>query len=211
MKVQTPQPAVPCPACGEGFLQRCQEVQDVEHAGHEGQVPVMYSVCRACGSELAGAEEALANKRAMIAFRKRAEGLMEGAAVRSFRERFVLSQETAAALFGGGKVAFSRYENDDVAQSGSMDTLLKLCDARPVNIRQIARMKGVRLGLETTQRLDDHFRGQLRLLGSKIQKELDRRREKARQTVQPLPANDSNRHHPFSLVQRRAEPWEEAA
>ncbi len=150
--------AVKCPACGEGTLHRRRELRDVEHAGQRGQVLVSFSVCDHCGSELAGAEEALANKRAMIAFRKQVGGLLDGAAVRAFRERFELSQETAAALFGGGKVGFSRYENDDVAQSEGMDTLLRLCMAEPQNLLQIARLKGLQLSADTMRRIDDHLR-----------------------------------------------------
>lgn len=158
MTVTLPRIAARCPACGEGELHSREELREVEHAGQHGRVPVVFSVCDQCGSEVAGAAEALANKRAMIAFRKRVDGLMDGAAVRAFRERFALSQEEAATLFGGGKVGFSRYENDDVAQSEGMDTLLRLCAAVPENLRQVARLKGVQLSPQTTRRLDEFLR-----------------------------------------------------
>ncbi|QJC54805.1 Antitoxin MqsA [Polaromonas vacuolata] len=37
-----------------------------------------------------------------------------------------MTQGQAARLFGGGPVAFTKYENDDVAQAESMDNLLRL-------------------------------------------------------------------------------------
>jgi hypothetical protein len=60
----------------------------------------------------------------------------------------------AAALFGGGKVGFCRYEYNDVVQSEAMDTLLRLCAAVPENLRHVARLKGVRLSEETIARLE---------------------------------------------------------
>ncbi|OOC08897.1 hypothetical protein [Thioalkalivibrio halophilus] len=59
-----------CPACGEGRLEPRESTQQVEHAGVEGTIPLRYAVCDVCGSEVAEADEARANKRAMMAFRK---------------------------------------------------------------------------------------------------------------------------------------------
>jgi transcriptional regulator with XRE-family HTH domain len=44
----------------------------------------------------------------------------------ALRKRYGLNQQQAARLFGGGPVAFSKYENDDVAHSEAMDKLLRL-------------------------------------------------------------------------------------
>jgi HTH-type transcriptional regulator/antitoxin MqsA len=67
-----------------------------------------------------------ANKRAVMAFRKQVDGLLSGADIAALRERYKLNQKQAARLFGGGPVAFSKYENDDVAHSEAMDKLLRL-------------------------------------------------------------------------------------
>jgi HTH-type transcriptional regulator/antitoxin MqsA len=52
--------------------------------------------------------------------------LLSGAEIAALRERYKLNQKQAARLFGGGPVAFSKYENDDVAHSEAMDKLLRL-------------------------------------------------------------------------------------
>jgi transcriptional regulator with XRE-family HTH domain len=44
----------------------------------------------------------------------------------STREKYQLTQAQAAKLFGGGPVAFSKYENDNVAHSEAMGNLLRL-------------------------------------------------------------------------------------
>ena len=116
-----------CPACGEGHLEAREERHTIEHGGVSGDIPLYLMVCSECGSELAGAKEAKANKRAAVAFRKQAEGLLTGTEMREAQRAMGLSQSMAATLFGGDQVAFSRYENDDVTQSEAMDGLVRLC------------------------------------------------------------------------------------
>lgn len=141
-----------CPACGEGRLEARESTQQVEHAGVEETIPLHYAVCDVCGSEVAEAEEARANKRAMMTFRKHAEGLLTGSEMREARRALRLTQSQAAQLFGGGKVAFSRYENDDIAQSEAMDSLVRVCLARAETLSWLASHKGVPLPADTSVR-----------------------------------------------------------
>lgn len=61
-----------CPICETGQLHTQTEWIYVENLGQQGQAESHYSECDACGSEQAGATEVLFNKRAMVAFKKRA-------------------------------------------------------------------------------------------------------------------------------------------
>lgn len=115
-----------CPVCGEGQLRERVVQEMTEYKGRTAETPLYFSECDACGSEQADAAQTRANKRAMIAFRKRVDGLLTGAEVRAVRERLGVNQAEAARIFGGGPVAFSKYENDDVMQSEAMDKLLRL-------------------------------------------------------------------------------------
>ncbi len=115
-----------CPVCGAGPVTDHVEQVDAEYKGHQARVPSRYQMCGACGSDFAGAAEMRANKRAVMAFRKQVDGLLSGAEIVALRERYKLNQKQAARLFGGGPVAFSKYENDDVAHSEAMDKLLRL-------------------------------------------------------------------------------------
>ena len=99
---------------------------EAEYNGHKGNVPLHYQLCDACMSDSAGAVQMRANKRGMVAFRKQVDGLLSGAEILALRKRYGLNQQQAARLFGGGPVAFSKYENDDVAHSEAMDKLLRL-------------------------------------------------------------------------------------
>ncbi|MDP2370129.1 type II toxin-antitoxin system MqsA family antitoxin [Rhodoferax sp.] len=115
-----------CPICGEGHVTEGMVMTEHAYKGTTTSLPLRFTTCDTCGSESAGLEESRANKRAAMAFRKSVDGLLTGAEICALRERFKLTQTQAANLFGGGPVAFSKYENDDVAQSEAMDNLLRL-------------------------------------------------------------------------------------
>lgn len=115
-----------CPLCGEGHVTGAVQLIESEYKGRVEQLPLHFKVCDVCTSDFAGAEENKLNKRALIAFRKKVDGLLTGDEITALRKTYKLTQLQAAQLFGGGPVAFSKYENDDVAQSESMDTLLRV-------------------------------------------------------------------------------------
>jgi HTH-type transcriptional regulator/antitoxin MqsA len=120
-----------CPVCDEGLLRPQTDKNTVDYKGQSAELDLHYSVCDACGSEQTDASQMRTNKRAMLAFKKRVDGLLSGEEVRALRRRLNLSQGEAAKAFGGGPVAFSKYESDDVAQSEAMDKLLRLVATMP--------------------------------------------------------------------------------
>ena len=115
-----------CPICAEGHISA--QVQEIEsdYKGNKAMLPLHYKLCDVCTSDFAGAAEGKRNKRLVIAFRKRVDGLLTGIEITALRKQYQLTQGQAARLFGGGPVAFTKYENDDVAQAESMDNLLRL-------------------------------------------------------------------------------------
>lgn len=115
-----------CPICGEGHVTNQVDQFESEYKGQKATLPLHYQLCDTCHSDFAGSKESKLNKRAIMAFRKAVDGLLTGDEVHALRKLYRLTQEQAAKLFGGGPVAFSKYENDDVAHSESMDSLLRL-------------------------------------------------------------------------------------
>ena len=118
-----------CPICGEGALSSSITMRNVEYKGQAGDVRELSSLCNVCGVEQASPEQLRDNKRAMTAFKKETDGLLTGREVRRIRERLDLTQQQASEIFGGGPVAFAKYEADDVSQSEAMDKLIRLADA----------------------------------------------------------------------------------
>lgn len=131
-----------CVICGEGQLHARSGMQDVSYREHNGQIPYAYLECDLCGSETAGPIELRQNKRAMTDFKRSVDGLLTGAEIRQVRQRHSLTQVQAAGLFGGGPVAFSKYEAGDVTQSEAMDRLLRVFDMSQ-NARQIIEQMSV--------------------------------------------------------------------
>ncbi len=115
-----------CPICGEGHVTSMVEMVESEYKGHRAMLPSHYQLCDVCHSDFAGVKEGKLNKRGIMAFRKSVDGLLTGDEICALRGKYKLTQGQAAVLFGGGPVAFSKYENDDVAHSEAMDTLLRL-------------------------------------------------------------------------------------
>jgi HTH-type transcriptional regulator / antitoxin MqsA len=115
-----------CPICGEGHVTPQVELTEKEYKGVKAQLPLHFMLCDTCTSDYAGSAESKLNRRALLAWRKQIDGLLTGEEITALRKQYKLTQEQAARLFGGGPVAFSKYENDDVSQSEAMDTLLRL-------------------------------------------------------------------------------------
>ena len=133
----------PCPLCGEGHVtEQVQEVE-TEYKGHTAMLPLHYKLCDHCLSDFAGAAESKRNKRAVLAFRKQVDGLLSGTEITALRKQYDLTQVQAARLFGGGPVAFSKYENDDIAQSEAMDTLLRLVRRSAAIFWELVAEKGM--------------------------------------------------------------------
>lgn len=132
-----------CPLCEEGHTTLHYAQTEVEYAGQKGVIETQFRRCDVCESELVGDVEGRANKRAMIAFRKTVDGLLTGEEIRAIREKYRLTQTQAAQLFGGGPVAFSKYENDDVAHSEAMDSLLRLVKQSEDAFRELVTLKGM--------------------------------------------------------------------
>jgi HTH-type transcriptional regulator/antitoxin MqsA len=132
-----------CPICEEGHLEQFIDKNPVEYKGHTTELNSHYSVCDTCGCEQTNATQMRNNKRAMLAFKKEVDGLLTGEEIRRIRLLLGITQNEAATIFGGGTVAFSKYENNDVAQSVSMDKLLRVVNEVPEAFHVLAKKVGI--------------------------------------------------------------------
>jgi HTH-type transcriptional regulator / antitoxin MqsA len=142
-----------CPVCGQGHVTTHIDDVESEYKGIKGMVALHYAFCSACTSDFAGTAHSRLNKRAVLAFRKSVDGLLTGADILALRKRFGLTQTQAAQLFGGGPVAFSKYENDDVAHSEAMDSLLRLVRRSEAAYWELVAEKGMTAELAPAARV----------------------------------------------------------
>lgn len=120
-----------CPFCELGVLTEQQAGESTVNKGVERMLPLYFACCSECSAEQADAKHLRANQRAMQAFKKEVDGLLTGTQLRELRESLELTQAQVAQVFGGGLVAFSKYESDDVARSEGMDKLLRVAQVVP--------------------------------------------------------------------------------
>lgn len=132
-----------CPICDEGHLEQFLDKNSVEYKGHTTELNSYYSVCDTCGCEQTNATQMRNNKRTMLAFKKEVDGLLTGEEIRKIRSFLGITQNEAAIIFGGGTVAFSKYENNDIAQSVSMDKLLRVANEVPEAFHVLAKKVGI--------------------------------------------------------------------
>lgn len=139
-----------CPFCDGTNLSVVDSYNQHNVDGQSVSVPARSHGCADCGAVFGNGADMRFNARAMRAATKRLRKLLTGLEVRAIRERLGLTQAKAAELFGGGPVAFSKYESDDVAQSDAMNLLLRLVDLHPHLLEDIAQLQEVELETQKT-------------------------------------------------------------
>lgn len=137
---------VPCPVCGDGSLHADSAESSLLAKGRQVGITRVFHWCGACGVEVTLDQDARTNARgAMVAYR-RASGRMTGDEIKELRVNILkISQVDASKIFGGGVVAFSKYENNDVPPSDAMDNLLWLVSRHSDLVFELAERAGVLL------------------------------------------------------------------
>ncbi len=145
--------AVCCPVCGMGSLERRSYEETFDYKGGELHYARQEDVCDVCATASATQELIRENVRAKQAAKNAYDGLLLGEQIKGFRENYSISQNVAAKLFGGGEVAFSKYEADDISHNVSMDRLLRLCIEAPENLVRLSAIAGVPLAERTIEQI----------------------------------------------------------
>jgi|SRR5690554_4636484 len=120
-----------CIVCESEQLTQIEENVPLKAGDVEREMAMHATQCQSCGCSFYTPEQERFNKRQRLAFRKQVEGLLLGEQIKDLRQRHGLTQKQAAEIFGGGPVAFAKYEADDVAQSQAMDRLIRVFDQIP--------------------------------------------------------------------------------
>ncbi|HFN7502703.1 TPA: type II toxin-antitoxin system MqsA family antitoxin [Escherichia coli] len=132
-----------CPVCGVGHLTVEMEYDDVTYKGETKNLPIRFSVCDQCGSETATPVDLRENKRIFNEYKKSIDGLLTGKELKKIRtEVWMITQQKASSIFGGGPKAFSKYESDDVIQSEAMDKLMRLAAEVPDAFKRLRELSG---------------------------------------------------------------------
>ncbi|WP_321473805.1 type II toxin-antitoxin system MqsA family antitoxin [uncultured Paludibaculum sp.] len=128
-----------CPACGEGKLVR--DTRDIPYT-YKGETTVIPAVrgefCGACGEGVLGAAESKRVSAAMLEFNKQVNAtIVDPEFIARVRKKLSLDQRQAAALFGGGANAFSRYENGKTKPPLALVKLFIVLDRHPHLLKEV--------------------------------------------------------------------------
>jgi HTH-type transcriptional regulator / antitoxin MqsA len=128
-----------CPICGAAEL--IYDTRDVPYT-YKGESTVIPEVtgdfCPACGEGVLESSEARRTSRLMSEFSKQVNAsIVDPGFITSVRKKLNLDQREAAAIFGGGVNAFSRYETGKTKPSLTLVQLFKVLERHPELLAEI--------------------------------------------------------------------------
>lgn len=141
-----------CPSCEkESELTRIQRVENINVKGEIIPVEVDFFVCAECGEEFDNPDPAYDPLRIAYQEFRRRKGMVQPEQIRTFREKYGLTQRELSDLLGFGGATLSRYENGAL-QDETHDTILRLV-LEPQNLLEMVRQKPDFIGSEKRERL----------------------------------------------------------
>ena len=122
-----------CPICGAAALVHDTRDLPYTYKGETTAIPnVKGAFCGACDESIL---DGVQSERVMIEMRAFAKqvnaAIVDPNFIASVRKKLALDQREAAAIFGGGINAFSRYENGKTKPPVALIKLLKVLDRHP--------------------------------------------------------------------------------
>lgn len=136
-----------CPACRQADMVEANREKHFYPNGEQVTVQLRISRCPACGAELIDSQQRKENLLRLKARKVHYKGLLIGEEILALRVRYGITQQNAARIFGRGKIAFSRYENEASYPDAGTTKLLKLAMEMPAVIKKLADDAGVELPL----------------------------------------------------------------
>jgi putative zinc finger/helix-turn-helix YgiT family protein len=152
-----------CPACRLTELVPDTYLRDFHPHGKVVAVTLLTSRCSSCGAEATSAAQHAENLARLKARKADYGGLLLGEEILALRRRYGITQQNAAKIFGKGKIAFSRYENETSYPDESTTRLLTLAIEKLDVIRWLADRADVELPLWDA-RCEDERRDKLRVV-----------------------------------------------
>lgn len=127
-----------CPICGEFSSEHKIKPMVYIYKKIEFVVNQPAQWCDSCGEGIIDAKDDKAVDSIIQAEKARIDGLLTPAEIQSVRKKLRLTQKAAAALFGGGINAFSRYEKGRLPVPRSLSQLLVILRNHPNQLKEIS-------------------------------------------------------------------------
>lgn len=161
-----------CPICGVGKTLQDKETITFGYKGVVLSADRDFSYCDECGVEFVDPKTAASNSKRILKVQLAHDGLLQGHQITAIRERYRLTKKSAAELFGGGAIAFSKYEADEIAHTVAIDRLLRIIDFNPANLLKLADIANVKLEPRTVASIKASFQCELESLWQQQENEI---------------------------------------
>ena len=152
-----------CPACRSTDLVQVSFQREFRPLGKVVVVDLLTLRCASCGAESTRSAQHNENLVRLKARKAEYGGLLLGEEILALRRRYGITQQQAAKIFGKGKIAFSRYENEISYPDITTTNQLELAIQKPDVIKWLADKAGVDLPLWEA-RCQDERRDKVRLV-----------------------------------------------
>lgn len=152
-----------CPACRKTELETTIYVREFHPHGKQVKVELLTSRCVSCNAKVTSSAQHSENLVRLKARKSQYEGLLLGEEILDLRRRYGITQQAAAKIFGKGKIAFSRYENEITYPDDSTTKLLKVAIQKPDVMKLLADEVDVILPLWDA-RCEDERQGKVRMM-----------------------------------------------
>lgn len=136
-----------CPVCRQGHLHTVTYTQVFRPRGAQVAVELLASTCDVCGVQTTRASQHEENLSRLAARKPLYGNVLMGEEIVALRKRYGLTQQAAAKIFGKGKIAFSRYENEVTYPDTSTTLMLHMALEMPNSLKWLADRAGVALPL----------------------------------------------------------------
>lgn len=136
-----------CPVCRSVDVASTTYQREFHPHGKAVTVTLLTSRCASCEAKFTSAAQHEENLVRLKARKVEYDGLLLGEEIFALRRRYGITQQQAAKVFGKGKIAFSRYENETSYPDDSTTKLLKLAIQKPDVLKLLAEDVGVELPL----------------------------------------------------------------
>ncbi|MEI3478855.1 MAG: type II TA system antitoxin MqsA family protein [Bilophila sp.] len=118
-----------CPECGSANVRHEIREEPYTYKGQTKSFLVEGEYCQECGEAVLSREESQRLNREMLAFNAAVNaGQFNPERIQNVRKKLGLDQKEAAAMFGGGVNAFSRYERGKIVPPQSLEVLFELVE-----------------------------------------------------------------------------------
>jgi HTH-type transcriptional regulator/antitoxin MqsA len=131
---------VSCPLCGGKLVREVREI-NTEYRGYRHTYKQPGQYCLSCGEGFFHPRDLDATAPERKDFDRSVDRLLTSTEIRSVRSKLKLSQKRAGEIFGGGPMAFSKYERGQATQSRSTDILLRLLAASKITLGDIEEVE----------------------------------------------------------------------